>query len=166
MYRILTTFSVSVVFAATWLAPISRAGDLNTQDRKFLQQAATGGTMDLRLGQMGLDYGSSARVKMLAQMLVDDHTKANDELNDIANRKGVTLAAEDREVPNGLPGLTGAAFDKEFLRMTLKDHQREIKEFEKEVSSGSDPELKTWANKMLSILHTHFEAAKALARRG
>jgi putative membrane protein len=121
-----------------------------------------GGIMEARMGQMGLDYGASSGVKRLAQLLLDDHTKSNNELTEIANRKGLTLGSEDREMPNGLPGLNGDAFDKEFKRLTVKDHERDIKEFEKEASSGLDPDLKAWASKMLPILHAHLDAAKAL----
>jgi len=165
MHRIVMTSLFSMGVAAMWLAPLRAAGGLSLQDRKFLYVASKGGTMELRLGQSGLDYGNSGGVKKLAQVLVDDHMKAAAELSQIAGQKGVSLTSEDREMPNGLPALTGDAFDKEFVRTAVKKHERDIKEFEKEASSGSDPELKAWAGKMLPVLHAHLEAAKALSTK-
>jgi putative membrane protein len=127
-----------------------------------MRGAAKGGMMEVRMGHMGLEHVSSAGVKSLSQRLVDDHTKGNNELMGLAKRKGVTLPGEDNALPKALSGKTGAAFDKEFAQIALKDHTDDFKEFEKEASSESDPDVKAWASKTLPTLQAHLNAAKAL----
>ncbi len=117
---------ISITFLFMCTLALAATG-FNAKDQKFVQQAAKAATMEIRLGQTGLDWGGSADVKGLAQRLVDDHIKMNDEITDLASRKGITLDGEDREVRNGLAGLAGSAFDKEFGRIAVKELEEEIK---------------------------------------
>jgi len=126
-------------------------------------EAAKGGMMEVQMGHMGQEKGTSSGVKALAKQLVDDHTKANDELMSLAKQKGITLPADNAPaMPKGLNGKSGDDFDREFARMAVDDHQKDIAAFEKEANSGTDPDLKAWASKTLPTLHSHLDAAKAL----
>ena len=62
-----------------------------TTDRKFVEQAASGGMAEVKLGKLALEKGTSPTVKQFAQKLVDDHSKANDELQALASRKNMSL---------------------------------------------------------------------------
>ncbi len=170
MHRVFMTSSVSLaVAAAMWLAPVVSAADLSAQDRKFMQDAAKGGMMEVRMGHAALESGSSAGVKGLGQRLVDDHTKGNDEIMELAKKKGVTLKGDDHEMPKGLAGKKGADFDKAFADAAVKDHEEDIKEFEKEASAGSDPDVKAWASKTLPTLALSLgcgEGSQVVARAG
>src|SRR5436305_13439519 len=115
MSRMVKTSLLSAGLAiALGLAPLAGAADLSAQDRKFIEDAYKGGMMEVRMGQMALQHASSTAAKNLGQRLVDDHTKANNELMDLAKRKGVTLSGQDSEMPTQLNGKTGADFDREF----------------------------------------------------
>src|ERR1044072_4181781 len=67
---------------------------LSSDDRKFIMEAAHGGMMEVELGKLAVDKASSADVKQFAQRMVDDHSKANDELMQLASQKGVTISAD------------------------------------------------------------------------
>jgi putative membrane protein len=139
------------------------AQDLSAQDRKFIQDAAKGGMMEVHMGRLGAEHGSSADVKTFSQRLINDHTKANHELADLAKKKGVTLPADNpTAAPKGLDSKTGTDFDKTFAKIAVEDHEKDIKEFEKEANSGSDPDVKEWASKTLPTLQAHLDEAKAL----
>jgi len=126
-------------------------------------EAAKGGMMEVHMGQMGQDKGTSSGVKAFAKQLVDDHTKANDELMNLAKQKGITLPPDNPSaMPKGLNGKTGDDFDREFAKMAVDDHQKDIAAFEKEANSGTDPDIKAWASKTLPTLRQHLDAAKAL----
>jgi putative membrane protein len=139
------------------------AQSLSSEDRKFMEDAAKGGMMEVHMGQMGLKHGDSSGVKSFSQRLIDDHSKGNRELQALAQKKGVTLPVDNpSDMPKGLEAKSGAAFDREFAANAVEDHQKDIKEFEQEAKSGSDPDVKNWATKTLPTLQAHLDAARAL----
>jgi putative membrane protein len=142
------------------------AQTLSEQDRKFVQDAAKGGMMEVHMGQLGLERGSSPAVKSLSQHLVNDHTAANQELTALAKQKGVSLPGDDAQMAASMPFATksGDDFDKAFARTAVEDHQKDIAEFEKEARSGNDPDLKNWASKTLPTLRAHLTEAQALSK--
>ncbi len=138
------------------------AQNLSAQDRGFIENAAKTAMMDVQMGHVGVEKGLSSEVQSLAQNLIDDHTKENEDLASLAKEKGVTLPTLNPPIPKHLQSKTGEHFDKAFTGAVKDDHERMIKEFEKEISSGSDPDLKEWATKTLPILRTHLDVARAL----
>src|SRR4051812_20462780 len=49
-------------------------------DHTFVTKAAQGGLAEVKLGQLATQKASSSDVKAFGQQMVDDHSKANDEL--------------------------------------------------------------------------------------
>ncbi|MFP3599989.1 DUF4142 domain-containing protein, partial [Chryseobacterium sp. SIMBA_029] len=64
---------------------------VNDQDRKFAENAARGGIMEVMMGKLAIDNGGNAAVKALGIMMVTDHTNANKELMKWASEIGLTL---------------------------------------------------------------------------
>ena len=62
-------------------------------DSEFAVSAADAGMMEVQLATLALSNGSSAKVKEYAQMMLDDHNKANDELKALAQKKNISLPA-------------------------------------------------------------------------
>src|SRR4051794_17400524 len=56
-------------------------------DKKFFNEAASGGMMEVQLGQLARDKGQTQDVKDFGSRMVTDHTKANDELKQLAQQK-------------------------------------------------------------------------------
>jgi len=140
------------------------ADNLSAQDRKFMEDAAKGGMKEVHMGHLGMEKGMSQGVKSFSQRLINDHSKANEELTALAKKKGVTLPADDPRMVSSMPlaKQTGADFDKAFAKDMVEDHQKDVAAFEKEASSGSDPDLKNWASKTLPTLRAHLSDAQAL----
>src|SRR5262249_46856946 len=86
--------------------------------KHFLKEAGAGGRAGVTLGQMAAEKAASEDVKKFGQRMVDDHTKAGDELKKLAAAEGVTLPAEmDRKakaVQQRLSQLSGAEFDRAY----------------------------------------------------
>ena len=98
--------------------------------------------------------------------MVDDHSKANTELMSLASSKGVTLPTaldekHQKEVTK-LSAMSGAEFDRAYSKMMLSDHNKDVSEFEKQSTKGTDPDLKAFASKTLPTLQEHLQMAKAL----
>jgi putative membrane protein len=139
-------------------------------DRKFIEDAAEGGMMEVQAGQLAASKASDPNVKSFGEMLVKDHTNANNELVQLANSKKVELPAgpsrSQRKDIEKLGKASGKDFDKQLVSMGVKDHQKDIKDFEKASGKVKDPELKAWIDKTLPTLRQHLAMAQKLQQGG
>jgi|SRR4051794_11795435 putative membrane protein len=133
-------------------------------DAAFIREAAIGGMAEVELGQLGAKNASSPDVKQFAQRMVDDHSKANDELKSLASQKNVTLPtgtdAKHKAVRDKLEKLQGAAFDSAYMSEMVKDHNTDVALFQREAKDGKDADAKAWAAKTLPTLQEHQKMAK------
>jgi putative membrane protein len=144
-------------------------GELSSHDRKFVKEAAIGGMYEVEAGQLALKNASSDEVKQMAQHIVDDHTQANEKLKSIAQAKGLTdvpmeLDSKHQKELDKLGKLSGADFDRKYSSMMVSDHKKDIKAFEKEAKSGSDPEIKQFAADAVPTLKGHLSMAQNAKR--
>jgi putative membrane protein len=162
-----------------------KGSQLSSSDERFVKEACQGGHMEVNMGKLGVQKAQSTEVKQFAQRLIDDHTKAGTELKQIAASKGLTLPEKDHVTSTAndgdrtrvrdedadkghdkelkkLEGLSGAEFDRAFATMAVKDHEKDIKLFEKAAQKADDSELKAFAAKTLPTLREHLQQAKSL----
>src|ERR1700761_1116292 len=73
----------------------SKAAELlmSNDDQKFMAAAASAGMYEVQASQVALQKSDDPQQKAFAQKMIDDHTKAGDELKDLAAKKNVTLPA-------------------------------------------------------------------------
>ena len=142
----------------------SSTAKLSHSDREFIENAAKGGMAEVELGQFAQQHASNEQVKQFAAKMVTDHSKANEELRQLAQEKGVTMPAGPSHMDNHemtkLSKLTGADFDREYMKNMVKDHEKDVKDFQKEASKARDPDVKNWANKTLPTLQEHLQMAQ------
>jgi putative membrane protein len=93
--------------------------------------------------------------------MITDHTRANNELESLASRKGVilptTLDEKAQKRYDKLAGKSGKTFDKAYSKCMVKDHKKDIGVFEKESTKGGDAEFRSWASGSLPTLKHHKE---------
>lgn len=142
------------------------ASNVSEEDSKFAVEAASGGMMEVQLGELAQQKASSQQVKDFGAMMVRDHSKANDELKAIALNKNITLPpapGEDHmDHIKKLSEKSGKEFDKDYMRMMVKDHEDDINKFEKCSKDAKDADLKAFAEKTLPTLREHHNAAKKI----
>ncbi|AEI49043.1 DUF4142 domain-containing protein [Runella slithyformis] len=145
------------------------ASDAQNEDTEFMNEAASGGMMEVELGQLAANKAVSADVKKFAQMMVDDHTKANNELKSLAAQKGITLPAmlmeKHQKMVNDLTAKTGKEFDKEYMNRMVDDHKEDIDAFEKAADNGNDADIKAFAAKTLPTLKHHLQMAEQTEKK-
>ncbi|SDQ65225.1 putative membrane protein [Chryseobacterium soldanellicola] len=139
---------------------------LSDQDKKFADAAAKGGMMEVMMGQLAATNASSQTVKTLGEMMVKDHSKANDELKKWASTAGYTLPtsldADQQKKYDDLKAKKAAEFDRSYTDLMVTDHKKDIEEFKKEATNGSEASLKSFASTTLPTLEHHLmESEKA-----
>lgn len=135
-------------------------------DAEFAVAAADGGMLEVQLGQLAASKGSSEAVKKFGQSMVDDHSKANEELKALAAQKNITLPTtlsdKNQKKYDELAEKSGADFDKAYASFMVDDHKEDIDEFKKEAEKGNDADLKTWAAGKVSVLEHHLSMAETM----
>lgn len=161
---------LSLTLLSAGLIGLSAAGAsfaaVPSADKTFATNAAQGGLAEVQTGQLIQQKNASPQAKQFAQTLVQDHSQANDQLQQIAQQKELNVpqqpSSDARSELKKMQGMSGAQLDKEFARHEVQDHKKDIAMFEKEAKSGKDPELKDFAQKTLPVLRKHLQMAQAL----
>ena len=147
----------------------ANSGQVAAKDKTFMKNAAQGGMEEVELGQMVAEKAKSDDVKQFAQRMVQDHSKANDELKALAQQKGVTLptelSAEGKSMKARLEKLSGEQLDKAYMRSMVMDHNKDVHEFQTASKMVKDSDLKSWAEKTLPTLQDHLKQAKEVASK-
>ena len=134
-------------------------------DEDFITEAASGGMMEVELGRFAQQNAHNPRVKQFGAMMVRNHSKANEELREIASGKNVTISdMEDshRRKMTDLQEKSGQEFDKAYIREMVDDHEKNLDKFKKLAEDGKDPDLKAFAAKTLPVLLVHLDSAKSI----
>lgn len=140
---------------------------LSRSDKNFLEEAAVDGLYEVEVGKIASERASDPGVKSFAQTLVTHHAAANDELKQLAAARNVEIPAElpmmKRRSLDKLRKTASGEFDKEFVnKVVIKNHEKDIKRFEKASRDAKDPEVRAWAEKTLPALRQHLSDARNL----
>ncbi len=139
-----------------------------TADATFAKKAATGGVTEVKLGQLAQEKAYSEQVKAFGKRMETDHTKAGDELMQIAARHNMALPTgldpKDQATYDRLAKLSGSQFDRAYMQAMVADHEEDVTEFKREASAGKNPDLKSFASATLPTLLDHLNQAREVAR--
>jgi len=138
--------------------------DQSTKD--FVADAATGGMMEVELGNLAQQKAKSQQVKDFGKMMVDDHTKANDNLKAIATKKNIDVPAavtdNQKKDIDKLSKKSGADFDKAYVDMMVEDHKKDVDAFKKASGNVGDNDIKNFATTTLPTLQKHLDAIESI----
>ena len=136
-------------------------------DKAFVHKAAIGGMAEVEMGKLAQQKASNDQVKQFGARMAEDHSKANDELKQVATGKGMTLPsdldAKHKNTMAKLQKLSGAQFDRAYMDEMVADHKTDVAEFKKESTSGKDSDVKAFAAKTLPTLEDHLKMAQSTA---
>ena len=145
--------------------PLANGSGLDKGSVKFIEKAASGGMAEVELGKLAQQKASSAQVKEFGARMAKEHAKANEELKPIADAKNVALPGapdkEHRRTYDKLAKMSGADFDKAYMKHMLDDHEKDVKEFQKQAEKGRDGDVKGFAQKTLPTLEEHLRLAQS-----
>jgi putative membrane protein len=142
---------------------------MSDDDKTFVTKAAQGGLAEVGLGTTAQQRASSADVKKFAARMISDHSKANEELKSLAITKGLGLPTsvdeKTKELGDKLNTMSGAAFDRAYMKEMVDDHEKDVAEFDKASREAQDADVKRWAASKLPILKEHLAMAKDIQRK-
>ena len=151
---IIGVISLPGTIRAADTTPTGGGSSLSEKDKTFMKKAAKGGMMEVTMGKVAEQKAQSDDVKSFGKRMVTDHSKANDELKSIASKKGFELPNKEHTAK--------WTSDKAYMDMMVKDHEKDLTEFKEEANSGSDPDVKKFADDTAKIVQEHLDAAKEI----
>lgn len=169
-----TTSTAETSASDTTAAPVSTAAgargtgisSTDMSDAAFLIEAASSGLMEVELGELAAKTAMDPEVKKFGQMMVDHHTKANEELNAVAAAMNVELPTVlnqmHREMADKLKVKTGKSFDEAYMDLMEKAHKRDIDMFVAKTTSAENSAVKDFAVRTLPVLRSHLEMANQI----
>jgi putative membrane protein len=137
-------------------------GDINA-DMPFIREAASSNLMEIRLGQVAQTKGSNQAVKQFGQRMVADHTNLENQLSSAASTGGQTftptLDSRHERMATRLEGLSGAEFDRQYMGLMIRGHQRDVSNFQTQSQSARSSQVRTLATNSLPVLQQHLSLA-------
>ncbi len=134
----------------------------------FLVDAANGGMAEVALSRLALEKTRHESIKRFADMMVSGHTAVNDQIKEIAARKNVMLPSdvseENKKKADDMMKKTGKDFDKEYIDVMIKDHEKAIDLFEKATNNVKDAEVISFATNTLPNLRSHLDSVKLIKK--
>ena len=158
--------STSTASATTTGATGGTVSMMAPADKEFVSKAGMAGMAEVQMGNLALQKASSADAKAFAQRMVTDHSKAAEELSQLATAKGVALPteleSEHKSALDHLSSLSGNAFDKAYMDHMVQDHEKAVADFQNASTTALDADLKGWAAKTLPTLQQHLQLAQTV----
>jgi len=163
-----TTTTADTATPADTGTPTAAAPVADSHAAQFLTDAIRGDNAEIKAGQAAQSMGSSQGVKDFGKMLVDDHTKARDQASQVAMAMNVPVPSDtppeaDKDLKMAM-GMSGAGFDKDFIAMEVKDHQKDIAKFEAEAKSSDPSQVTDLAKQTVPVLKKHLQTAQSLQK--
>jgi putative membrane protein len=136
---------------------------------EFISDVANSSMLELELSKVAEQRASDPQVKQLAQKIVSDHKRMNQDLKSVAQSNNITipqgLDQDMQKTYERISQLQGKEFDKEYLKEMESHHEDNIKKFEKMASNEQASELSSFASNHLATLRSHQQNAEQLAER-
>jgi putative membrane protein len=161
---------------------------VSAEDRQFVEEMSRDNMAEVELGRLAAGRAASSEVKQFAQTMVDDHTKANAELKQVASQLNITLPGDidqqHRDLTDRLSKLKGAEFDREYMKAMAEGHQQVVTELQAHAqpSAGMPSDrpgapasgqpagtagtannpVREWASRTLPTVRQHLERAQQI----
>ena len=192
----IVVFAIAVSAAAaqadrgqsTGTARVERSSGHSSDAREFISNMAIAGMAEVQLGKVAAERGQDPDVKAFGQMMVRDHTKAGEELKQVASTAGVPLPAQlddkHRELADRLMKLQGQEFDREYMKAMVDGHDDVHEQLLQQAgwistrndtsvpaavgtsgSTSDDSGVRQWAMKALPVVQQHLQRAREIREK-
>lgn len=147
------------------------ASQLQRADRKLIGDIAQANLAEIATGHIALDTSKDERVRRFAQAMIDDHTQAMTEVQQLAQTKGVPLPdgpdLKHKTMATALKAMSGKTFDRQYMSNAgVGDHEQTLNLLKKTQREAKDPELKALAVKMIPVVQRHLNDAQRVSPTG
>jgi putative membrane protein len=155
-----TTTTQKSPHAAATASPVAKAVEMNMAE--------------VEAGKMASMKAENARVKEFAEMMVKEHTAALNQLRTLPGAPSdMKPNAKHQQTADRLSKLSGAAFDREYMRMMVSDHQEALKFFEQHggqahattpPNTAGTTDFASMAQELAPVVRQHLQSAQEIQK--
>ncbi|MBO0724726.1 MAG: DUF4142 domain-containing protein [Blastocatellia bacterium] len=153
--------------ASPYASPTASPVAVTPAEKEFISNAARGGALEVQLGNLAAQKASSEEVKRFGERMATDHSQLGQKLQQVASNLNLTpeqeLTPAQQSSVNRLEKLSGKAFDREYMRSMISDHERDIAEFQRAASQATNPDIKQFVTEALPTLQEHLKMAREIS---
>ena len=148
--------------------PASKESASATDKESVIKNSAKMNLATQKFADLAQQKAQSPELKQFAQTLKQDHQKAQQDLERIAQKHSVTLPTSvdekcQQEITR-LEALSGAEFDKEFAKGAVEGHAMAIAHLQHASSAVQDQDLKQYTQQVLSKVKEHQRKGREIAQ--
>jgi putative membrane protein len=148
------------------LAAGAQTTDVSEQDKTFLTGQQQTNLAEVSLGKTVMERTTNEKVRDLASHLMSDHEKVSKENTALSQKLGVTPptepSAEQKTTADKILAQSGEAFDRAYVDAQVEGHMKSIEKANKEISSGSNPEVKAFATSYVPKAQSHLDMSRTV----
>jgi len=163
------TLIIGAIAAITLFAQCKKEDEysMSTTDRDYMNKIAYANNSEVELGKFAANTATGETTRAFGDMMVNDHTTAEIDLQSVAEMKKQTLPT----IPDSahisakqlLTTMVGTLrFDSAYLHMQVTDHENTISLLQTIITSAADNDLKNYANKYLPKVKMHKQKADSI----
>ncbi len=135
-------------------------------DATFIKKAANGGMTEVELGKIAEDKGQKQEVKDFGARMVKDHGKANDDLKSVASKMNVEVPdkvnAKHQAMIDKFSKMSAESFDAAYVKAMIKDHKKDIAEFEEAKGEVKNDDLKKFIDDTVPVMKEHLDMVQKI----
>lgn len=140
---------------------------LSATDRNMMRDLAYANLSEVAMAKLAQEKTSNDEVRNYAQRMIDDHSKAMDQLQQLAQAKGVQLPtapdAKHQAMEKKLRAMSGQEFDRQYMQQAGMQDHRKVHSLVARISTrAQDPDLKTLAGNLLPNIDQHLQMAQQM----
>jgi putative membrane protein len=138
-------------------------------DQEFVSKAFQGSDTEVELGNLAQQNSQSEDVKRFGQQMVLDHSQMNEKwfkplAKSLSMSEPKGPSKKDKKLIAQLQALSGKDFDTEYIKVMVKDHQDDLKDFQTEAQTAQDPNVKQVAQLGTTVISKHLQMIEQIAK--
>lgn len=141
---------------------------VRSNEAEFTTNAADAGLIEMELAELATAKTANTDLKAYANMMLKDHGTANEELIALAKSKNIVLPTAisntNQKRKDELMEKNGADFDKKYASLMEEEHIKVLAFMEHQARKGTDPDLKAFAAKNVSVVNSHLNAIRKIKK--
>lgn len=161
--------AVAGTHAMAQQTPPPPSQNATSQDKTFAQKAAEGGLFEVQMGQLAAQKAEAEDVKAFGEKMVHDHTMLNDQMKPVAESIGVEppdhLDAKDQAEYDRFNAMSGKEFDQAYIKLMVRDHRMDLREFRHEEATTQDPQMKQTVAAGEKVIAEHLRIITEVAQK-
>ena len=140
----------------------------NTATMAYVTAAGQSDQFEIQEGKLAQRMGQSRKVRACGKQMVEDHTKSTGMVMAAAQTSGLPqmppppLTSEQQQMLAQLQATSGATFDRTYVQQQMQSHQQALAVQQGDAQSGTDPNLKMTAVKIVPVVQHHIQMLQTM----